>query len=189
MSFIVFWLSVSKTGLWWWWACRLLIDSVSRDCRYGIFLWYQCVFLCLRCVVFPFYFDSSMCIVCLRSILGAVWVGSVIVVECTVLCETLWERPPWLSFVLWIRVSRHHLLVAVPGPVDVCTVASKRSRRTLETFVFDGWNARLARRVDFCGLRCMQTGTRSTIESDTEGKPELLPLKTHHTRSNVLLQA
>ena len=41
-----------------------------------------------------FVFDSSMFIVCLRSMLGAVWVGSVSVVEYIVLCETWWECPP-----------------------------------------------------------------------------------------------
>jgi hypothetical protein len=144
--------------------------------------------VCDVCYV-HFVFDSSMFIACLRSMWGAVWVGSVIVVEYTVLCETWWESPPWLGSVLWIRVSRQHLLDAAHGPIDFCTVGSKRLRRTLETFVFDGWNARLATCVNFCGLRCMQTWTRSTIASDTEGKPELLSFQTHNTRSNVLHQA
>ena len=147
------------------------------------FPWYPCVFLCLRCVVCPFRFLHFHVYG-----LSPFHVGSSLswFCYCTrvyVLCESWWKRPPWLGSVLWIRVSRPILLVSAPGLVDVCTVARN---------VYVGLWRRLflvagaQDSLSAFGLRCKQTRTRSTIASDTEDKPELLPLQTHHTHSNVL---
>jgi hypothetical protein len=66
---------------------------------------------------------------------------------------------------------------------------SKRFRRILETVVCGRSNSRLARRVDFCGLRWKQAQTRSTVASDTEGRPGLLPLQMRPFCSNFLYHA
>jgi hypothetical protein len=107
-------MSVSKTGLWWCCACRLLLGSLSWDCRCGIFLWYPCVFLSLRCVVCPFCFSTVPCLL---------FVSGRWLCYCSrvcVLCGSWWEPPPWLGSVLWIRVSRQNLMAVAPGPVGVC---------------------------------------------------------------------
>jgi hypothetical protein len=66
---------------------------------------------------------------------------------------------------------------------------SKRLKRILETVVCGSCKSRLARRVDFCGLRWKQVRSLSTVASDTEGRSGLLFLQMHHFCSNFLFQA